>query len=68
MRVPDLDWPADLFADVVIPAADLERQIEAVWRAGTSLRRDMFNAWTGRDVLAELGRRETVPRREETVL
>jgi len=42
VRVPDLDWPKDLFIDVTVPRWD---RAAILARPGPGLWRDMLNAW-----------------------
>ena len=49
MRVPDLDWPADLFTDVIeVPPSTI-----VVEPARPNLWTEMVNAWMGDDTHAE---------------
>ena len=47
MRVPDLDWPADLFTDVII----LMPETIAIFPSTPNLWSEMEEAWMGDDML-----------------
>lgn len=46
MRVPDLDWPADLFTDVI----EVWPETITVAPAKPNLWTDMIKAWIGNDI------------------